>query len=51
MTCAFIVSAQCFSKIGGFLFYIVFLMVYSYINLDGIKAIASQVSVYIMKKR
>lgn len=37
MTCAFLVSAHCFNYVGGFIFYSVFLIIYSYVEFKRIR--------------
>lgn len=39
LTCAFLISTQCFTKIAGFFFYLTFMIVYTYINLNSIISI------------
>lgn len=51
MTCAFLISAQCFSKQVGFLFYLTFLLIYSYINRSSIKTIFVQVKTLLLRKK
>lgn len=42
MTCAFLFSTQFFNRAGGFFFYLVLLLVYSFANLSNIKALGNQ---------
>ena len=37
LTCAFIISTQYFTRIGGFIFYLCFLIIYTYINWGSIR--------------
>ena len=43
LTCTFLFSTQCFTKLQGFCLYLACLLIYSYLHLDSVKAIARQV--------
>lgn len=50
LTCAFLISAQYFNKIAGFFFYLIFLLIYSYINYTSIKAMGNRVRFLLKRK-
>lgn len=51
LTVVFLVSTQYFNKIAGFCFYLVFLLIYSYINYASIKTIGNRLHLLLDRKR
>ena len=50
LTCAFLLSTQCFTKLQGFCLYLACLLIYFYMHLNSVKAIARQVKALIGRK-
>lgn len=51
LTMAFLCSTQRFNRLMGFLFYLVCLLLYSYIHRNSIKAIGNQLTGLVMRKK
>ena len=51
LTAVFLISTQYFNKMAGFCFYLVFLLIYSYINYASIKTIGSRFHLLLERKR
>ena len=49
MTCAFLVSTQCFNRVTGFFFYLVFLVLYSLIRYNNIALLGRQIQFLVMR--
>lgn len=50
LTCAFLVSTQYFNKFAGFCFYLICLLIYSYINYTCIKAMGNRLRLLLGRK-
>ena len=50
LTCAFLVTTQCFTRLQGFCLYLICLLFYSYVYLDSIKSIVKQIKALVRRK-